>query len=257
MVATDDGFGNAVMTFLGRESVTVIGVSPAFAGNKANMRSKGIPCFVAGTCILTPEDEVAVEDLRAGMLEEMLDQGPLPVPWVGGQTVGQAELAERPERLPIRIRDGSIGNRGDLDLSPQHAVLWEGGALVRAKHLAEFGGGRFRVQSGRRSLSYHHVLFARHQVILAKGAACESLYPGAMTRLALGPRVWAEIAARQPGVADAFAGKTLIESCAGPRARPLLSRRQAEALRARRHHLPGMPVTGRIVAPLAGACRVN
>ncbi len=256
VVVTDDGSGNAVMTFPGGESVTLIGVAPAFAANRANMRSMGTPCFVAGTRILTPDGEVAVEALRPGMLVCTLDHGVQPVLWAGGRRVDQSELAACPELRPVRIRDGTLGNRGDLCLSPQHAVLWQD-RLVRAKHLAEYGGGRFRVQAGRRQVSYHHILFAAHQIVMANGAPCESFYPGVMALEALEQQHWGEIGQVLPALAGTVPGYGEIETRYGPRVRPLLGSHAVALLFGSspipRQSLP--PVLA--AAGFAGAVRLN
>lgn len=66
VVVSDDGSGNAVLTFSNGEAVTLIGVAPAQVDGRDEMHSIGIPCFADGTRILTPAGEVLVEELRAG-----------------------------------------------------------------------------------------------------------------------------------------------------------------------------------------------
>jgi hypothetical protein len=49
---------------------------------------------------------------------------------------------------------------------------------------------------------YHHVLFDRHQVIWADGAAVESLYPGPMAIRTLCPQDRARLLSLFPELAD-------------------------------------------------------
>ena len=64
----------------------------------------------------------------------------------------------------------------DLVVSPQHGVA-VGGALIRARHLAEFGRGA-HVARGVKAVTYHHLLMPRHALLRAEGAWAESFYPG-------------------------------------------------------------------------------
>lgn len=138
-----------------------------------------LPCFAAGTLIATPRGEVAVERLRAGDLVLTLDDGPQPLRRVWHHAVRAADLAARPGLRPVRIAAGALGNHRTLVVSRQHAMLIAPpGVLVRAIHLARHGGGRFRVLNGCRRIDYHHLLFDRHQIVLANGAPAESLLPG-------------------------------------------------------------------------------
>jgi hypothetical protein len=61
-----------------------------------------------------------------------------------------------------------------------------GDTLIRARHLAEWGLGA-HVARGIRTVTYHHILLARHGLLKAEGAWAESLYPG---REALNTLVW-------------------------------------------------------------------
>ncbi len=138
-------------------------------------------CFVAGTMIATPKGERAVESFRAGDLVETLDNGPMPLLWVGGGTV-----VAQDEALPVCISAGVLDNDRDLWLSGQHLVLVDGAdcellfgeaeVLVAAKHLLRLPGVFCAV--GMAKVSYHHLLLERHQLVLADGTAAETLYPG-------------------------------------------------------------------------------
>lgn len=139
-----------------------------------------VPCFVAGTLIRTPAGEVAIESLRPGDLVMTLDDGAQPLRWIGSRTVpAQGPLA------PVCIRAGAFGNHRKLLVSPQHRILVRDGlaelmfgeveVLVAAKDLVNDHSVR-RVQGG--DVEYIHLLFDRHQIVLAEGLASESFHPG-------------------------------------------------------------------------------
>lgn len=139
-----------------------------------------IPCFAAGTRLHTPHGPRLVERLRPGDLVETLDHGAQPLRWVGRATVaGIGPFA------PVRFEAGSLGNARPLWLSPLHRVLvtgWqaqlhfgEAQVLVAARDLVGRPGVTQRPVP---RITYLHVLFDRHEIVLAEGAPCESLHPG-------------------------------------------------------------------------------
>lgn len=140
----------------------------------------GIPCFVAGTRIHTPKGRVAVEDLRCGDLVETRDHGPQPLRWTGAHRV-----SARGRLAPVRIAAGALGAHGAVSLSRQHRVLirgWgtemlfgEGEVLVAARLLLD--DTRIRVDD-RASVDYCHILFDRHEIVMANGLPVESVHPG-------------------------------------------------------------------------------
>lgn len=139
-----------------------------------------LTCFVAGTRIRTPLGERPIETLQAGDEVVTMDRGVRPVRWIGRRAVrGEGEFA------PILIRKGTIGNRRDLRVSPQHRMLisgWraellfgESEVLVAAKHLVN---GRSILPAPCGEVEYVHLMFDRHEVIFSEGAASESFHPG-------------------------------------------------------------------------------
>lgn len=229
VTVSDDGFGNAVLTFPGGESVVLQGVSPAQASGKANLYQMGVPCFATGTRILTERGEVPVESIRAGDRVVTLDHGLARVIWAGGRHLDRAALEAAPLLRPVLIRDGALGNRGDVLVSPNHAVLLDVAGqqmLVRAKHLAELGDPRFRIARGRREVGYHHLLLERHGIVFAQGMATETLYPGPVAVAALGEAAAREIAVAFPALGPALAGLAEAADLYGPTARPVAMRRQ-------------------------------
>lgn len=141
-----------------------------------------IICFTKGTRILTPMGPRPIEDLHPGDLVITADDGVQPVRWIGARTVpAKGRLA------PIRIKPGGrFGNTRDLLVSPQHRMLLSGPVsnlmfgehevLASAKHLLN-GDDVFQQQGG--LVTYVHMMFDRHQIVFAEGAASESFHPGA------------------------------------------------------------------------------
>ncbi len=159
----------------------------------------GPPCFASGTMIETDRGAVAVERITEGDLVQTLDSGLQPVRWRGARTVsGLTDFA------PIRFAPGAMNNHRAMLLSPNHRVLVTGWraellfgqdeVLVAAKHLVN-GDTINRVPS--RSVTYHHLMFDRHEVVFADGQASESLYPGDFIR-SEHPEMHDEIAALFP-----------------------------------------------------------
>lgn len=187
-----DGTGDAVLTFGTGESVALEGVAPEAAAGKQNMAAMGIPCFCAGTPILTPSGWCAVEALNVGDRVTTTD-GPRKVIWAGTRFVSAEDLDQHPDRRPVHFPAYAIGNTKAVRVSPQHGILmhdsFERQVLVKAKHLAEIGYGRARIAQGLRSVTYHHLMLEQHSIICAAGAPMESFYPGEQALAALEPSI--------------------------------------------------------------------
>jgi Ca2+-binding RTX toxin-like protein len=228
-VISSDGAGGSVISFPGGVTIRLIGVQPSQIESWSALTALGVPCFGAGTRILTNRGEVRVEDLCAGDLVVTADRGLQRVIWIGGRHLDRAALEAEPLMRPVLIRDGAMGNQGDVLVSPNHAVLVEVDGvemLVRAKHLAEMGDGRFRIAKGCKEVGYFHILLERHGIVFAQGMATETLYPGPMAVAALGPVVAAELSAALPLLGPVMAGVAEAAEVYGPTARPVATRRQ-------------------------------
>ena len=146
-------------------------------------------CFARDTAIQTDLGEVPVQDLRAGDLEQTLDHGAQPIRWIDNRKLGADELAAHPRLRPIRISKDALAPgvpSRDLVVSPQHRVLVSSEiamkifgtreVLVPAKLLLSIDG--FDVVEDASEVTCYHILLDEHQVIIANGAAAESLFTG-------------------------------------------------------------------------------
>ena len=146
-----------------------------------------LTCLAAGTRIATPLGGRSIEQIAVGDLVRTPDDGPHPVRWHGAQTLDGSD-----RDAPIRITRGTLGNRRDLLVSPQHRMLISGWraerlfgcdeGLVPACHLVTDLTIR---PAPCPKVTCHPLMSERHQIVLAEGCASESFYPGptAMTHL--------------------------------------------------------------------------
>ncbi len=163
-------------------------------------------CFTHGTRIDTPDGPRLIEDLRPGDLVSTLDNGSQPVRWIGTRAVGASEMRARPDLQPIQFETGALGNQRALLVSPQHRMLlgdWraqvyfgEDQVLVAAKAMEN--DSTIRAVIPEAGVVYCHLLFDRHEVIVAEGALSESFHPGEAGLGSLDAAQRAEIAALFP-----------------------------------------------------------
>jgi len=145
-----------------------------------------IACFGEGTLIRTEFGDQLIETLVPGQLVLTRDNGLQPIRWIGRREVTtEAILA------PIRFAKGVFGATSDLWLSPQHRVLisdsWsellfgEPEVLVKAKDLVN--DQTIRIDRSKPQITYFHLLFDTHEILLSNGMATESFMPGPETLL--------------------------------------------------------------------------
>jgi len=133
------------------------------------------PCFAAGTRILTPDGQVAVEKLAVG--DEVLtarDGSVQAIIWVGQRTVDLNRHAMPEKVIPVIILAGAFGPglpERDLRLSPDHALFIDG-HLIEAKTLVN--GTTIIRDRAARFVTYHHIELERHDVVLAEGLPAET-----------------------------------------------------------------------------------
>ncbi|MCK0166797.1 Hint domain-containing protein [Jannaschia sp. S6380] len=157
-------------------------VTQAIEGPNFAASSYATPiCFAAGTLIATPSGAIPVEMLSPGDMVTTLGQGPQPLRWTARRTVPALG-----DHAPIVFAPGTFGNARPLLVSPQHRIWvsdWRAqvlqgaeAVLIPARDFAR--AGQARIRSGG-TVTYHHLLFDRHNVILSEGVPTESFQPGA------------------------------------------------------------------------------
>ena len=132
-----------------------------------------VPCFAAGTRLLTDRGAVAVEALGVGDCLRLADGGTAPIIWIGRRPIDcrrhPAPAAVRPVRVAAHAFGDGLPGR-DLFLSPDHAIFVED-VLIPIKHLID-GAAIRQVATAR--VTYLHVELAQHQIVLAEGLPVES-----------------------------------------------------------------------------------
>ncbi|KIC48989.1 Hint domain-containing protein [Tateyamaria sp. ANG-S1] len=193
-----------------------------------------IICFTPGTRIATPQGEVPVERLQAGDRVFTRDNGAQTLRWVGRRDLSPDEMRGNDSFQPVLIRMGALGKglpERDMLVSPQHRMLVnsdlaevmfeEREVLIAAKHLTGLDGVD-QVRTG--AISYLHLMFDQHEVVLADGAWSESFQPGDHSLRGIGAEQREEVLTLFPEL-DTLAGLDNYGA-----ARVALKRHEAEIL---------------------------
>jgi len=165
------------------QTVTLdVGSGHGLQNYQATTSSSGIiitevPCFAAGTRILTPDGDRLVQDLRAGddvLVVRKQGDAVQKIIWTGSRTVNLTRHA-RPEKVvPVRILAGALGAglpERDLVLSPDHCLFIDG-HLIEAKTLVN--GATVIQDVFARTVTYHHIETEAHEIVLAEGVPVET-----------------------------------------------------------------------------------
>lgn len=173
----------------------------------------GPTCFTRGALIETPDGPRAVETLKAGDKVLRPDGTALEIRMALSRSYGPRELKANPKLKPIRIRAGALGRDlpwRDLVVSRQHRMLvsskiaarmfGEPDVLIPAIRLTELPG--IEVEEEAQEVEYFHLLFDRHELLVAEGAPTESLYTGAEALKSLGDEALEEIFTIFPELAE-------------------------------------------------------
>ncbi len=151
-----------------------------------------VPGFVAGTRILTPAGEVAVEHLQPGDRVITLDHGAQKV-----RRVTQRTVLARGAFLPVEFKPGALANDRPLLVSQRHRMLLSNPlselyfgshqVFARALHLVNqddvVAANHFKL------VTYCHFVFDDHEIVFANGARAESLFLGDVDKAGKTPRV--------------------------------------------------------------------
>lgn len=162
---------------------------------KSHRDIQAITCFTPGTGIATLNGLKPVEDLNVGDRVLTRDRGFQSIRWVGQRHVSFGTLPNKPNSLPVLIRADALGPgkpERDIIVSPRHRVLTtdkkmlsfmgETEVLVEASALVGQPGVMCVIPH---DLTYIHVLFDQHEVILSDNLWTESFYLGRPTVAAL------------------------------------------------------------------------
>ena len=149
----------------------------------------GAVCFASGTLIDTPDGPRRIDDLQAGDFVLTENAEPCQLRWIGTRQVSSQEFEADPKLRPVRISQGALGGglpRRELVVSRQHRMLVRSkivermfgtsDVLVPAIKLTDLPG--IYVDEAIPEVTYFHMLFDQHEIVLAEGAPAESLYTG-------------------------------------------------------------------------------
>ena len=190
--------------------------------NPEAVRLSDIVCVSLGrgTRITLPDGrQKPIEALSPGDPVLTRDHGPQPVRWIG-----RATLRAQGAFAPVVIAAGTLGNAGDLVVSPhhrmflyqrrRHPLLQTSELLVQAKHLTD-GETIFRREGG--FVDYYSLAFDRHEIIYAEGIPAESLLVNEATLAHLPDALAEDVRTRFPGLSQhqhfgTEAGRHLLET---------------------------------------------
>jgi hypothetical protein len=134
---------------------------------------KSLPCFAAGTRLLTERGAVPVEALMVGDHVLTADGRSAPITWTGMRRVDCQRHREPSAVLPVRVAAHAFGDGlpgRDIFLSPDHAIFAED-VLIPVKHLIDGAAVR---QVAVPRVTYVHIELHQHQILLAEGLPVES-----------------------------------------------------------------------------------
>ena len=143
-------------------------------------------CFLRGTRLNTPNGEIAIENLRVGDLVTTASGASRPVKWLAKMR-HEREVSEhwqhglRPIRIRARALDPQTPTR-DLFVSGAHLMYFDD-VLIAASDLVN---GTSIIREDAESctvLEYFHVELETHDILIAEGAAAESLQATSISRL--------------------------------------------------------------------------
>ncbi|AOZ69716.1 hypothetical protein LPB142_10630 [Rhodobacter xanthinilyticus] len=188
-LSPDGGVSSSLIGFAWDGPAPPVGVPLTYVSGSANDYQSVVPCFTPGTEILTPTGPRPIERLRVGDLVTTQGHGAQVLRWIGKRRLSAQVLRAAPELRPIVIAPGALGPglpARALRVSPQHRMLVRSAiaermsgtreVLVAAKQLVGLPG--ITVDTDCTGVVYLHLLFDRHEIVTANGAASESLYTG-------------------------------------------------------------------------------
>ncbi|WP_394177425.1 Hint domain-containing protein [Yoonia maritima] len=200
------------------------------------LEQTGVACFAANTLIETVAGAREISGLSVGDVVLNTAGQSLEIKWIGGRSVTAEEFAAKPKLRPIRITKGALGNglpTQDLLVSRQHRMQVSSkitermfGAkdvLVAAIKLTEIPG--IYVDETIEQITYFHMLFDQHEVVIANGAPSESLYTGPEALRSVSQEARDEILTLFPELEDMdYECEPALPLIEGPERRTLIAR---------------------------------
>ncbi len=150
-------------------------------------------CYLRGTKILTPQGEVAVEELAIGDYVVTRFGGAQRIKWLGQQRYARRFLEHNRAHMPVKICEGALG-RGlpwrDLFVSPGHSMLL-GETLVLASSLVN--GITITQSEAPEEIHYIQIDLETHDCVLAEGCWSETYAdaPGLRAKFHNAAEFWA------------------------------------------------------------------
>ena len=149
--------------------------------------------YLTGLCgganVRTPLGARHVDILHPGDMVVTRDNGLQPVRMIWSRTVTAAEMRERPELAPIRLKPRAVGPMmpaRDLRIACGHRALIPGyrisgvaddqSCLMRVGALADASDEAFADMSAD-SVTFYNLVFDNHEVFCAEGLPVESFRP--------------------------------------------------------------------------------
>ncbi|PYC46487.1 hemolysin-type calcium-binding region [Litorivita pollutaquae] len=241
-IIPNDSYGSMNVEAIHTGSLSHVGFNDAAVISTGN-NSVGVVCFTRGTLIEVAQGrQVPIETLTCKDRVMTADHGMQQIKWIGATVVEAETLAKYPNLCPIRVAKGALGAgmpQTDLYLSPQHRVLvrskvaermfGEQEVLVAIKHLTALDGIEVVKNAGR--TEYFHILLEGHEILVASGAPCESLYLGVQALRSVGAQGRHEILHLFPEIVKwADGGAPSRQIALGARGRRLAERHQQNHL---------------------------
>ena len=169
LAITDAGTAVATLSILGDYTGIAFDVTSDGSGGS----DIALACYAAGTRILTPRGEIAIERLREGDAVVTVSGTARPIRWIGHRRVDLRRHPDKQRVMPIRIAPHAFGEGRPtraLILSPDHAVFVDN-VLIPIKYLVD-GVSVAPVRCA--TVTYYHIELERHDVVLAEGMPAES-----------------------------------------------------------------------------------
>ncbi|WP_420862953.1 Hint domain-containing protein [Algirhabdus cladophorae] len=181
--------------------------------------------FALGSSLLTRNGKIPIQNVRAGDEVFTLDHGLQAVERV---LVTYSEASA--DRTPVKIRKGALRNSVDLWVCPDQLMMindWnaellfgDSEVLVPARYLVD--NAKITEDFNAPCVTYFHILFASHHLVMVDGIASGSVNPFAQYSN--------ELRTAHGGLVEHFPELRFRKNRFGPAARKVLHRHEAKVL---------------------------